>query len=159
MRQFDELPSEQYRQPEAGAVLAALHDINQRHGYLPGDEVRRAAERLGVPLSQIFGAATFYATFSFKPPGRHKLQVCEGTACYVRGAAVLLAQLAQELGIEPDETTADLLFTLKRVRCVGSCGLAPVVRVGEETFGRLSPADLGGILAQFGNGNPPEVTP
>jgi NADH:ubiquinone oxidoreductase subunit E len=153
------IPAEQYRQPQAGAVLAALHDINTRHGYLPGEEVRRAAIELGIPLSQIFRAATFYATFSFKPLGRHKLQVCEGTACYVRGAAALLEQLASELGIEVDQTTEDLLFTLKRVRCVGSCGLAPVLRVNDQTFGRLSPADLGPIVAQFRNGEPVEVEP
>ncbi len=153
------IPAEQYRQPQAGAVLAALHDINTRHGYLPGEEVRRAAIELGIPLSQIFSAATFYATFSFKPLGRHKLQVCEGTACYVRGAAALLEQLARELGIEVDQTTEDLLFTLKRVRCVGSCGLAPVLRVNDQTFGRLSPADLGPIVAQFRNGEPVEVEP
>jgi len=153
------IPAEKYRQPQAGAVLAALHDITNRHGYLPAEEVRRAAAELGVPLSQIFSAATFYAAFSFKPLGRHKLQVCEGTACYVRGAAVLLEQLAADLGIEVDQTTEDLLFTLKRVRCVGSCGLAPVIRVDEQTFGRLSPTDLGAIVDQFRNGDPAEVAP
>jgi len=153
------IPAEQYRQPGAGAVLAALHDINTRHGYLPGEEVRRAAVDLGIPLSQIFSAATFYATFSFKPLGRHKLQVCEGTACYVKGATALLEQLARELGIDVDETTEDLLFTLKRVRCVGSCSLAPVLRVNDETFGRLSPADLEPIVAQFRDGRPVEVEP
>ncbi len=140
-------------------VLAALHDITTRHGYLPGDEVRQAAADLGVPLSQVFSVATFYAAFSFKPLGRHKLQVCEGTACYVRGATVLLEQLAQELGIKPDETTEDLLFTLKRVRCVGSCGLAPVIRVDDETFGRLTPADLNAILVLYQAGEPGEVIP
>ena len=140
-------------------MLAALHEITRRHGYLPGDEVRRAAVDLGIPLSQIFGAATFYTTFSFKPLGRHKIQVCEGTACYVRGAADLLGQLAQELGIEPDETTEDLLFTLRKVRCVGSCGLAPVLRVDEDTFGRLGTADLEAILAQYTNGERAEVGP
>jgi len=153
------IPAEKYRQPQAGAVLAALHDITNRHGYLPAEEVRRAAAELGVSLSQIFSAATFYAAFSFKPLGRHKLQVCEGTACYVRGAAVLLEQLAADLGIEVDQTTEDLLFTLKRVRCVGSCGLAPVIRVDEQTFGRLSPTDLGAIVDQFRNGDPAEVAP
>ncbi len=143
------LPSQAYRLPDAGAVLAALHDITTRHGYLPADEVRRAAQELGVPLSQMFSAATFYTAFSFKPCGRHKLQVCEGTACYVRGAAALLERLARDLGIAPDETTADLAFTLTRVRCVGSCGLAPVVRVDVETFGRLTPDQLEGILAGF----------
>ncbi len=143
------LPSQHYRQPEAGAVLTALHEINTRCGYLSADEVRRAANELGVPLSVIYSAATFYALFSFKPCGQHKLQVCEGTACYVKGAAALLAELQKELGIQVDQTTDDLLFTLKRVRCVGSCGLAPVVRVDEETFGRLTFADLAEILARY----------
>jgi NADH:ubiquinone oxidoreductase subunit E len=143
------LPSQHYHQPEAGAVLTALHEINVRCGYLPADEVRQAATNLGMPLSTIYSAATFYALFSFKPCGQHKLQVCEGTACYVKGAAALLAELQQELGIQVDQTTADLLFTLKRVRCVGSCGLAPVVRVDEETFGRLTYDDLAEILAKY----------
>ena len=143
------LPSQYDRPPKAGAVLTALHEINVRCGYLPADEVRRAANDLGVPLSMIYSAATFYALFSFKPCGQHKLQVCEGTACYVKGAAALLAELQKELGIQVDQTTDDLLFTLKQVRCVGSCGLAPVVRVDEETFGRLVVADLESILTSF----------
>jgi NADH:ubiquinone oxidoreductase subunit E len=143
------LPSQRYRQPEAGAVLTTLHEINARCGYLPEEEVRKAAGDLGVPLSLMFGAATFYAMFSFKPCGRHKLQVCEGTACYVKGAAALMALFEAGLGIQVDQTTADLIFTLKRVRCVGSCGLAPIVRVDEETFGRLTPADLDAILAKY----------
>ncbi len=146
------LPSQQYRQPEAGAVLAALHAINTRCGYLPAAEVRQAATDLGVPLSTIYSAATFYALFSFKPCGKHKLQVCEGTACYVKGAAALLAELQKDLGIQVEQTTDDLLFTLKRVRCVGSCGLAPVVRVDEETFGRLTLAEVEAILAKFREG-------
>ncbi len=143
------LPSQHYRQPQVGAVLTALHDISARFGYLPEDEVRQAACELGVPLSQMFSAATFYAAFTFKPCGRHKIQVCEGTACYVKGAATLMAKLQSELGIALDETTADLAFTLKRVRCVGSCGLAPVVRVDDDTHGRLTPSALSKILAQY----------
>ncbi len=146
------LPFQHYRQPEAGAVLTALHEINTRCGYLPAGEVRRAALELGVPLSVIYSAATFYALFSFKPCGKHKLQVCEGTACYVNGAATLLAELQKDLGIQVDQTTDDLLFTLKRVRCIGSCGLAPVIRVDEETFGRLTVADMDAILAKFREG-------
>ena len=143
------LPSEHYRQPEAGAVLTALHDITTRFGYLPEDEVRKIARELGIPLAQMFNAATFYATFTFKPCGRHKIHVCEGTACYVKGAAALMSRLQAELGIKPDETTDDLAFTLKRVRCVGSCGLAPVVRVDDETFGRLTPNAVEAILAKY----------
>ncbi len=149
------LPSQHYCQPEAGAVLTALHEINTRCGYLPADEVRQAALNLGVPLSVIYSAATFYALFSFKPCGKHKLQVCEGTACYVKGAAALLAELQKELGIQVDQTTDDLLFTLKRVRCVGSCGLAPVVRVDGETFGRLTTIEMASILTQFRAGDKP----
>jgi NADH:ubiquinone oxidoreductase subunit E len=100
----------------------------------------------------IYSAATFYALFSFKPCGKHKLQVCEGTACYVKGAAALLTELQKELGIQVDQTTDDLLFTLKRVRCVGSCGLAPIVRVDEETFGRLTVDDMESILTKFREG-------
>ncbi len=143
------LPSQQYRQPDAGVVLAALHEIAERRGYLPEDDIRQVAGDLGVPLSQVFSAATFYATFSFEPVGRHKLQVCEGTACYVKGAPVLMAQLESELGIAPDETTNDLAFTLRRVRCVGSCGLAPVLRVDGETYGRLAPGDLDSIVNKY----------
>ena len=143
-------PSQHYRPPEAGAVLTALHDITARFGYLPEEQVRQAAHELGVPLSQMFSAATFYAAFTFKPCGRHKIKVCEGTACYVKGAAALMAELQTELGIRPDETTDDRAFTLKRVRCVGSCGLAPVVRVDDETFGRLTSSALSTILAQYG---------
>jgi NADH-quinone oxidoreductase subunit E len=143
------LPSQRYRQPETGAVLTALHDITARFGYLPEDQVRQVAAELGVPLSQMFSAATFYAGFSFKPCGRHKIQVCEGTACYVKGASALMTRLQAELGIVLDETTTDLAFTLKRVRCVGSCGLAPVVRVDDDTHGRLTPAALGAILSGY----------
>jgi NADH:ubiquinone oxidoreductase subunit E len=143
------LPSQAYRQPDPGAVLTALHEINAQHGYLPADALRQAAAELGMPLSQMFSAATFYAAFSFTPCGRHKLQVCEGTACYVKGSPELLAQLRAELGVAPDETTADLAFTLKRVRCVGSCGLAPVVRVDDDTYGHLTPDALETVLTKY----------
>jgi NADH-quinone oxidoreductase subunit E len=143
------LPAQRYRQPDAGAVLDKLHDITERCGFLPEEEVRQAASELGVPLSQLFGVATFYASFSFTPTGRHSVMVCEGTACYVRGSAALVARLAEELGVAPEETTADLAFTLKRVRCVGSCGLAPVVRVDDKTYGRQTPAGVSAILDEY----------
>ena len=146
------LPSQHYHPPTPGAVLAALHAITARCGYLPEDEVRQAAADLGVPLSQIFSAASFYAAFTFRPCGRHKLHVCEGTACYVKGAPELLARLQAELGIAPDETTADSTFTLKRVRCVGSCGLAPVVRIDGDTYGHLTPEGLNTVLTHYREG-------
>jgi NADP-reducing hydrogenase subunit HndA len=151
------LPSENYRQPSAGAVLAALHGLSERLGYLPEEVLREAATDLTIPLSQLFGAVTFYSSFSQTPPGLYKVQVCEGTACYVRGAAELLERLVDELGIQPDETTEDLIFTLKSVRCVGSCGLAPVLRVDEKTYGRLEPADLLDIMEQHRTSDQIEV--
>jgi len=143
------LPSQAYRRPDPGAVLTALHGITAQHGYLPADALRQAAAELGVPLSQMFSAATFYAAFSFTPCGRHKLHVCEGTACYVKGSPELLARLGAALGIAPDETTPDNAFTLKRVRCVGSCGLAPVIRVDGDTYGQVRPDALDTLLANY----------
>lgn len=151
------LPAERYQQAEAGAVLALLHDITERHGYLPAEEVRKGASGLRLPLIQVYSAATFYTSFSFKPLGRYKIQLCEGTACYVRGAAELLQRLRAELGIEPDQTTKDLLYTLKKVHCVGSCGLAPVIRVNNETYGRLGVGDVADILANYQAGEKAEV--
>lgn len=143
------LPSQRYHQPESGAVLAALHKVNAACGYLPESELRQTASDLGVPLSQVFSAAAFYAIFSFKPCGRHRLQVCEGTACYVKGSTGLLTFLAAELDLTPEKTTDDGAFTLKRVRCVGSCALAPVVRMDSDTFGRVTPANLTRILDMY----------
>lgn len=143
------LPAQQYRQPDSGAVLTALHEISARCGYLPEAELRQQARTLGVPLSVLYSAASFYAIFSFKPCGRHRLQVCEGTACYVKGAPKLFGELAAEFALLPDHTSDDRAFTLRRVRCMGSCALAPVVRVDEDTFGRVASADLGGILNQY----------
>ncbi len=143
------LPAEKYRQPQPGAVLAALHAINTEWGYLPEAELRRAAQDLGIPQSVMYSAASFYASFSFRPCGKHKVQVCEGTACYVKGATELLQYLAEALGVAPDQSTQDLLFQLKRVRCVGSCGLAPVVRVDDDTFGRVQVAELDTLLAPY----------
>lgn len=135
------LPSEHYHQPDAGAILTALHDITARFGYLPEAEVRKIAQELGVSVAQVFSAATFYAAFTFKPCGRHKIQVCEGTACYIRGGQKMLEKLEATLGVKPGETTADRSFTLQTVRCVGSCSMAPVLRVDGDTYGRLK-ADL-----------------
>ena len=143
------LPAQKYRQPDPGTVLAALHNISSEYGYLPQDQLVHSAAELGVPLSQMFSAASFYAAFSFKPCGKHKLQVCEGTACYVKGAAELLKHISEVLGVAPDQSTPDLTFMLKRVRCVGSCGLAPVVRLDEETFGRVTTDEVEAILSRY----------
>jgi NADH-quinone oxidoreductase subunit E len=135
--------------PAGGALLAKLHAINAEYGYLPEEELRRASDELGVPLSQLYSAATFYAAFSFKPRGRHTIHVCLGTACYIRGGDKLLEKLESTLGIHSGETTDDGAFTLETVHCVGSCSMSPVMRVDGDIYGRLRPDRLPRILQQY----------
>jgi NADH-quinone oxidoreductase subunit E len=135
--------------PPGGALLTRLHTINAEHGYLPEEELRRAADELGVPLSQLYSTASFYAAFSFQPRGRHTIQVCLGTACYIRGGEKLLEKLETILGVKPGETTDDLAFTLETVYCLGSCSMSPVVRVDGDTYGRLRADRLPRILKKY----------
>ena len=135
--------------PAGGALLARLHAIKTEHGYLPEEALRCAAEELGVPLSQVYSAASFYAAFSFEPRGRHTVHVCQGTACYIRGGDKILEKLEAILGVRPGETTGDRLFTLETVYCVGSCSMSPVIRVGDDTYGRLRPDRLPRILKKY----------
>jgi NADH:ubiquinone oxidoreductase subunit E len=130
-------------------LLARLHAINAEYGYLPEEELRRAAEELGVPLSQVYSAATFYAAFSFQPRGRHTIHVCLGTACYIRGGEKLLEKLESTLGVRPGETTDDRAFTVETVHCVGSCSMSPVMRVDGDTYGRLRADLLPRILRKY----------
>jgi len=135
--------------PPGGALLTKLHAINAEHGYLPEEELRRAASELGVPLSQLYSTASFYAAFSFQPRGRHTIQVCLGTACYIRGGEKLLEKLETILGVKPGETTDDQAFTLETVYCLGSCSMSPVVRVDGDTYGRLRADRLPRILKKY----------
>ncbi len=135
--------------PAGGALLTRLHAINAEHGYLPEEELRHAADELGVPLSQLYSTASFYAAFSFQPRGRHTIRVCLGTACYIRGGEKLLEKLEATLGVKPGETTDDLAFTLETVYCLGSCSMSPVVRVDGDTYGRLRADRLPRILKKY----------
>ncbi len=135
--------------PAGGALLARLHAINAEHGYLPEEELRRAADELGVPLSQVYSAASFYAAFSFEPRGRHTIHVCQGTACYIRGGDKILDKLESMLKVKVGETTNDRFFTLETVYCLGSCSMGPVIRVDGDTYGRLRPDRLPRILEKY----------
>ncbi len=135
--------------PPGGALLARLHEINAKYGYLPEAELRRAADEMGVPLSQLYSSASFYAAFSFEPRGRHTIQVCKGTACYIRGGDKILEKLESMLGVKAGGTTADRLFTLETVYCVGSCSMGPVIRVDGDTYGRLRPESLPRVLEKY----------
>jgi len=126
-----------------------LQDIQDEFGYLPKDALCRVAERVGVPLIQVYGVATFFKAFSLKPRGRHLVTVCMGTACYVRGAPAVLEELKRLLGIKPGETTDDMEFTLETVNCLGACALGPVVVVDDVYHEKVTPEKVEKILKKY----------
>ena len=133
---------------EAG-LIAMLQDIQKEKGYLPEKDLTRIASEVKVPLSRLFSLATFYTAFSLVPRGRHCVNVCLGTACHVRGGAKLLDKLERDLDITPGETTEDKRFTLEAVRCVGCCGLAPVVVIDDNFHGKLNQKGLDKVLQKY----------
>ena len=130
-------------------LIQALHWVQEELGYIPKEAQRAVAAALGVPLSQVHGVVTFYHFFRTEPVGRHTIRLCLGTACYVRGAARVLQALQEELGVDLGGTSADGLFTLEGVRCLGACGLAPVMMVDGEVYGRLTPGRAREILSRY----------
>lgn len=129
-------------------LVGMLHDLQSEFGYLPTGALVVVSERLDIPLQQIFGVATFYKAFSLKAKGRHRIHVCLGTACHVLGAANILDRFSRELGIDPGDTTDDMMFSLESVRCVGACSLAPVVVIGSQTFGRVRQDEVPRLLSR-----------
>ena len=136
-------------QADQSAIIAILQDIQHQFGYLPKEALLQASRELDIPLSRILSLATFFKAFSLVPKGKHTIHVCMGTACHVRGAQLVLEKLERELGIKPGETTKDLSFSLDTVRCVGCCGLAPVVMVDEEVHGKMSQMKIPGVIRQY----------
>ena len=134
---------------DSANLIAILQDIQRELDWLPEDVLRAIAQRLGIPLTRIFAIASFYKAMSLKPKGRHKVNVCTGTACHVRGATAIMDELKTELGLEPGETTVDNRFTLETVRCVGCCGLAPVIMIDEDFHGRLERGEATKALKQY----------
>jgi NADH-quinone oxidoreductase subunit E len=133
-----------------GTLIPILQKAQDIFGYLPREVLIRISEKTRVSLSQVYGVVTFYAQFHLTPRGRVIVRSCQGTACHVRGAKMILAELKNQLGLEEGEaTTKDLMFTLETVACIGCCGLAPVIMVNDETHGRLVPDAIKGILEQY----------
>ncbi len=133
-----------------GALIPLLQEAQEIYGYLPGEVMRRIAAELKIPYSKVFGVATFYAQFHLKPRGRNVIRVCQGTACHVRGGAAIYKQVRESLALPAGEdTTADLRFTLETVACIGACGLAPVLSVNDDTYGRLVPEQINDILKNY----------
>ena len=134
---------------ERGAVMPVLQEAMNIFGYVPQDVQEMIADGLGVTLSEVYGVSTFYSQFSLEPKGEHVIGVCLGTACYVKGSQKVLDKLSEELKIEVGRTTKDGKFTLNATRCLGACGLAPVMMIGEEVYGRLTPDMVPDILAKY----------
>jgi len=128
------------------SLIPLLQKVQEELGYLPQEAILGISDRLGVPVSEVFGVLTFYAQFRLTPRGRNLIQVCRGTACHVRGSPRILRAVENHLGIRSGETTADLEFTLVDIGCFGSCSLAPVMVVNEDTYGRLTPEKAVQIL-------------
>lgn len=132
-----------------GGLIPVLHEAQELYGYLPLKVQKVIAEGLDVPLTEIYGVITFYTQFSLKPKGKYNIQVCLGTACYVKGASKILDKLQEKLGIHVGESTEDKLFHLEGCRCIGACGLAPVITINEDVYGRLKSEEIDGILKKY----------
>ena len=132
-----------------GGTMPVMQQAQEIYGYLPIEVQAMIAEGLGCSLEQVYGVSTFYAWFNLEPKGQHLIRVCLGTACSVKGAQDVLDELARQLNIEPGHTTADGRFTLEATRCLGCCGLAPVITIDDQVYGRLTTADIKGILEQY----------
>ena len=134
---------------EHGELINVLHKTQHEFGYLPAEVQEVIANKMELPVAKVYGVVTFYSFFTMIPKGEFPISICTGTACYVRGAENVLAEFKKELDIQVGETSADGKFSLSCLRCVGACELAPVVQVGEKTYGRVAPDDVKEIVKEY----------
>jgi NADP-reducing hydrogenase subunit HndA len=134
---------------EAGELINVLHKAQETFGYLPAEVQEIIASELNISVAKVYGVVTFYSFFTMIPKGQHPISICTGTACYVRGAEKVLDEFKRILEVKVGETTPDGKFSLSCLRCVGACGLAPVVMVGEKVYGRVSPDGVKDILKEY----------
>ena len=130
-------------------LMGIMQEAQEIYGYLPIEVQKIIADKLEMPLEEVYGVATFYGQFALNPKGEYRISVCLGTACYVKGSGDVLAKISEILGIVPDEITSDGKFSLEACRCVGACGLAPVMMVNDDVYGRLTPSEVPGILKKY----------
>ncbi len=135
---------------DSSYLMKVMQEAQDIYGYLPFEVQEMIAEGMGVSVEKVYGVATFYAQFSLSPKGEYNISVCLGTACYVKGSGDIFNKLSEQLGIGADECTADGRFSLTACRCIGACGLAPVLTVNEDVYGRLTVDDVSDILAKYG---------
>ena len=134
---------------DQGALIPTLHEVQEYFGYLPIEVQKIISDELHVPLSEIYGVVTFYTQFTTKPKGKYTISVCLGTACYVKGSGKILEKFESILGIQAGDVSDDGMFGIEACRCIGACGLAPVVSVNGEVYGRLIQADVQGICDKY----------
>jgi len=134
-----------------GALMPVLQQAQDIYGYLPLEVQRMIAIGLDIPLEEVYGVVTFYGQFSLNPKGKYKISVCMGTACYVKGAGQVLERIVEKLNIKSGEVTSDGKFSLDATRCLGACGLAPIMTINEDIYGCVAPADIDGILEKYIN--------
>lgn len=132
-----------------GALMPVLQQAQDIYGYLPIEVQSKIAEGLGLSIEQVYQVVTFYAQFSLNPVGKYRVAVCMGTACYVKGSQLVLDELEKQLGVKAGSTTPDAKYTLEATRCLGCCGLAPVMTINDDVYGRLEPKDIKDILAKY----------
>jgi len=132
-----------------GALIPVLHEAQNIFGYLPIEVQKKISDGLDVPMTEIYGVVTFYTQFSIYPKGKYHIGVCLGTACYVKGSGDIIDRIKQRLGIEVGQCTDDRKFSLEATRCIGACGLAPVLTVNDDVYGRLTVDDVDDILAKY----------
>jgi NADH-quinone oxidoreductase subunit E len=136
-----------------GGLIPVLQKVQSEIGYLPPEAMETISQELKLPLAEIYGVVTFYAQFHLKPRGKNIVRVCRGTACHVRGSLKIMNKFKEELKIDDNETTSDLMFTLEPVACLGACGLAPVLMVNTETYGRLEDDSVKKIIEEYRHGS------
>ena len=136
---------------DPGAVMPVLQEAQEIYGYLPIEVQTMVAEGLNVSLEEVYGVSTFYSQFALSPKGKYNISVCLGTACYVKGSGDILNKISEQLGIGAEECTADGQFSLTACRCIGACGLAPVITVNEDVYGRLTVDDVPYIINKYKN--------
>ncbi len=134
---------------QRGALMPVMQKAQDIYGYLPIEVQKMISDGLEVPLEEVYGVATFYAQFALNPKGQYRISVCLGTACYVKGSGEVFDKISQRLGIAGGECTPDARFSLEACRCIGACGLAPVLTVNDEVYGRLTVDDVDEILAKY----------
>lgn len=132
-----------------GCLMQILQETQLKYGYLPLELQGTIADELGIPLTEVYGVATFYSQFTLKPKGKYKIGICLGTACYVRGSQAIIDKVNSILGTKVGDTTEDGKWSVDATRCVGACGLAPVMMINEEVFGRLTVDEIPGILEKY----------